>query len=123
MYDSEDTRTYAHASMSFEHRRLSANNPLVSTMMLDAKAKGLKRFDMFGIAPEGEPNHPWAGFTGFKKSFGGYPVTLPGTWDLPVHALPYKAYRWAYSARDTGVPAIRNSVSATVKRLRAAVKR
>ena len=54
VYDSADTRTYAHASTAFEHRRLSANNPLVSHMMMDAKAKGLTTFDMFGIAPEGD---------------------------------------------------------------------
>ncbi|WP_129662261.1 lipid II:glycine glycyltransferase FemX [Rothia uropygialis] len=123
VYDSEDTRTYAHASMSYEHRKLSANNPLVSTMMLDAKNKGLSRFDMFGIAPEGEPNHPWAGFTGFKKSFGGYPVTLPGTWDLPVNNLAYKAYRLAYSARETGLPKAKRLASAAAARLRKTLSR
>lgn len=100
VYDSDDTRTYAHASMAFEHRRLSANNPLVTRMMLDAKAKGLEHFDMFGIAPEGQPDHEWAGFTKFKKSFGGYAVTYPGTWDLPVTAAGYAAFRALYSGKE-----------------------
>lgn len=108
VYDSADTRTYAHASMAFEHRRLSANNPLVSFMMLEAKEKGLQRFDMFGIAPEGQPDHEWAGFTKFKKSFGGYPVTYPGTWDLPVSQGAYRAFTAAYAAREKAVPFLRN---------------
>lgn len=123
VYDSEDTRTYAHASMSYEHRRLSANNPLVSTMMLDAKAKGLQRFDMFGIAPEGEPNHPWAGFTGFKKSFGGYAVTTPGTWDLPVSLAAYRAFRAAYALREKGLPRLKKLGSRAVSSVRSVAKR
>ncbi|RUQ21234.1 lipid II:glycine glycyltransferase FemX [Kocuria sp. HSID16901] len=123
VYDSEDTRTYAHASMSFEHRRLSANNPLVSTMMLDAKAKGLKRFDMFGIAPDDEPDHPWAGFTGFKKSFGGYAVTTPGTWDLPVSLPAYRAFRAAYALRDKGLPRAKRLASRAVGAVRSLVTR
>lgn len=115
VYDSDDTRTYAHASMSFEHRRLSANNPLVSHMMLEAKERGLTRFDMFGIAPEGEPEHEWAGFTKFKKSFGGYPVTYPGTWDLPVSAAGYRAFRLAYAGKEKAVPFLRTRVLPAVR--------
>jgi lipid II:glycine glycyltransferase (peptidoglycan interpeptide bridge formation enzyme) len=122
VYDSDDTRTYAHASMSFEHRRLSANNPLVSFMMLEAKEKGLTRFDMFGIAPEGQPDHEWAGFTKFKKSFGGYPVTYPGTWDLPVSALGYRAFRLAYAAKEKAVPFVRAKALPAVRRAGAAAK-
>lgn len=115
VYDSEDTRTYAHASVDFAHRRLSANNPLVSRMILDAKAKGLSRFDMFGIAPEGQPDHEWAGFTKFKKSFGGYPVTYPGTWDLPVSQPAYRAFTAAYAAKEKGLPWVRNTAVPALK--------
>lgn len=101
VYDSADTRTYAHASTAFEHRRLSANNPLVSHMMMDARAKGLTTFDMFGIAPEGDDDHEWAGFTKFKKSFGGYAATYAGTWDLPVNKPVYAAFRAAYAAKSS----------------------
>ena len=54
VYDSDDTRTYAHASMDVEHRKLSAGIPLVVRMILDAKEKGLSTFDLFGTAPDDE---------------------------------------------------------------------
>lgn len=101
VYDSDDTRTYAHASYSFEHRKLSANNPLVTTMIFDAKNKGLKYVDLFGIAPNDDPAHEWAGFTKFKKSFGGRSVEYPGTWDLPVSRSGYRAYEGIRAIRET----------------------
>ena len=115
-YDSADTRTYAHSSVDFAHRRLSANSPLVSHMILDAKGKGLSRFDMFGIAPDGDPDHEWAGFTEFKKSFGGYPVTYPGTWDLPVNQATYRAFTTLYAAKDQTLPRLRSLLTPALHR-------
>ena len=46
--------------------------------MADAKEKGLKHVDLWGVAPEDQPDHKWAGFTAFKKSFGGREDRLPG---------------------------------------------
>lgn len=99
-YDSDDTRVYAHTAVSFEHRKLKAGNPLLSTIMMDAKEKGLKYMDLFGIAPNDDPNHEWAGFTQFKKSFGGESVAFPGTWDLAVSAQGYRAYQGIRAARE-----------------------
>ena len=99
-YDSADTRTYAHAALDDAHRKLSAGIPLLVTLMADAKEKGLKYVDLWGVAPEDEPNHKWAGFTAFKKSFGGREIAYPGTWDLPVKKLRYGAYQLARKARE-----------------------
>jgi lipid II:glycine glycyltransferase (peptidoglycan interpeptide bridge formation enzyme) len=59
------------------------------------------------VAPEDQPNHKWAGFTAFKKSFGGREVTYPGTWDLPVKKVRYGAYQLARKAREK-LRALRN---------------
>ncbi|QHK21986.1 peptidoglycan bridge formation glycyltransferase FemA/FemB family protein [Pseudarthrobacter psychrotolerans] len=99
-YDSADTRTYAHAAMDDEHRKLSAGIPLLVTLMADAKDRGLKHVDLWGVAPADQPDHKWAGFTAFKKSFGGHEVAYPGTWDLPVKKLRYNAYQLARKLRD-----------------------
>ncbi|MFI7481089.1 lipid II:glycine glycyltransferase FemX [Kocuria sp. M1R5S2] len=121
VYDSDDTRTYAHAAMDFEHRRLSAGIPLVVRMVLDAKHQGLSRFDLFGTAPEGAgPEHEWHGFTQFKKSFGGHPESSPGTWDLPVRRGRYAAYTGVRAAREKAA-AVRRALPGTAARLRAAV--
>ena len=97
-YDSADTRTYAHAALDDSHRKLSAGIPLLVTLMADAKEKGLKYVDLWGVAPADQPEHKWAGFTAFKKSFGGREIAYPGTWDLPVKKLRYRAYQLARHA-------------------------
>ncbi|MCU1548428.1 MAG: peptidoglycan bridge formation glycyltransferase FemA/FemB family protein [Arthrobacter sp.] len=99
-YDSADTRTYAHAALDDTHRKLSAGIPLLVTLIADAQQKGLKYVDLWGVAPEDQPDHKWAGFTAFKKSFGGRGVAYPGTWDLPVNKLRYGAYGLARKVRD-----------------------
>lgn len=45
-----------------------------------AKKRGCKIFDFEGIYDERFPNKSWLGFTHFKKSFGGYEVSYPGTY-------------------------------------------
>jgi lipid II:glycine glycyltransferase (peptidoglycan interpeptide bridge formation enzyme) len=98
VYDSEDTRTYAHAALDDTHRKLSAGIPLVVTLMAEAKEKGLRHVDLWGVAPADQPDHKWAGFTAFKKSFGGREVAYAGTWDLPVNKARYGAYQLARKA-------------------------
>lgn len=93
VYDSDDTRTYAHAAADDEYRKIGAGTALLGQMILDAKDKGLTSFDLYGIAPNDDPSHPWAGFSKFKRSFGGTPVTYPGAWDLPVNKFGYFVYR------------------------------
>jgi lipid II:glycine glycyltransferase (peptidoglycan interpeptide bridge formation enzyme) len=99
-YDSADTRTYAHAALDDSHRKLSAGIPLLVTLIADARDKGLKHVDLWGVAPADQPDHKWAGFTAFKKSFGGREVAYPGTWDLPVKKVRYAAYQAARKLRD-----------------------
>lgn len=94
-YDSADTRTYAHAALDDTHRKLSAGIPLLVTLIADAQAKGLKHVDLWGVAPADQPDHKWAGFTAFKKSFGGREIAYPGTWDLPVRKVRYGSYQLA----------------------------
>ncbi|HEX2248180.1 MAG TPA: peptidoglycan bridge formation glycyltransferase FemA/FemB family protein [Arthrobacter sp.] len=111
-YDTETTRVYAHAAADDTYRKLNAGIPLVVTMMMDAKASGMTRFDMWGVSPEDEPEHPWAGFSRFKRSFGGFEVAYPGSWDLPVNKVMYSAYSLARRLRDAAVPALHKARTA-----------
>ena len=52
--------------------------------ILEAKKRGMKLYNFYGIAPENSPNHPWRGITLFKKGFGGYEVNFIHAHDLPV---------------------------------------
>jgi lipid II:glycine glycyltransferase (peptidoglycan interpeptide bridge formation enzyme) len=101
-YDSADTRTYAHAALDDTHRKLSAGIPLLVTLMADAREKGLRHVDLWGVAPADQPDHKWAGFTAFKKSFGGREIAYPGTWDLPVKKVRYGAYQLARKSAQAG---------------------
>lgn len=99
VYDSETTRYYAHAAADDAYRKLSAGTALVGHMILDAKRSGLGYFDLYGIAPADDSDHPWSGFTKFKQSFGGHPVDYVGAWDYPIRKLPYAFYRTYQSMR------------------------
>lgn len=99
VYDSDTTRYYAHGAADDAYRKLSPGTALVGEMILDAKDKGLTSFDLYGIAPENQHNHPWAGFTKFKQSFGGHSVDFAGTWDLPLKPVQYWLYRTYQSLR------------------------
>ncbi len=93
VYDSPNCRYYAHAAAYREFRNLHAGSPLLANMIIEAKKNGQSEFDFFGIAPPNKPNHPWAGFSKFKHSFGGDYKEYLGTWELPVKKLHYRAYK------------------------------
>lgn len=94
-YQNEHTRYYAHAGASSnrDFRKLNAPTAIVAESIVDAHDSGLKFFDLYGISPNNDPNHPWYGFTKFKKSFGGDDVEFSGAWDFPINHLVYSLYR------------------------------
>lgn len=94
-YEHDGVIYYAHSGSDSEHRKLRAGSALVAYMLFDAKNRGFSSFDLFGIAPEDDPDHPWAGFTSFKKSFGGSVRHYPGTWDRPLKPAMYALYQAA----------------------------
>ncbi|HKC20308.1 MAG TPA: peptidoglycan bridge formation glycyltransferase FemA/FemB family protein, partial [Candidatus Dormibacteraeota bacterium] len=51
-----------------------------------AARMGCSDYDMWGIAPDSDPRHPWHGFTEFKRGYGGSEVEYVGTWDLKLSA-------------------------------------
>ncbi|MDO4919179.1 peptidoglycan bridge formation glycyltransferase FemA/FemB family protein [Kocuria sp.] len=119
-YDSPTTRIFAHSGMDAAVRKLRPNQPLIAQAMLDAAERGLAVADLFGIAPPNEPEHPWTGFSAFKRSFGGADVALGGTWDVPVSLPRYNAYRALRTARDTASTARSRVRTVVQERVRAA---
>jgi lipid II:glycine glycyltransferase (peptidoglycan interpeptide bridge formation enzyme) len=93
VFDDETTRYNLQGAQNEEFRKFHATGILTVQLILDAKEKGLKLFDCWGIAPENAPkNHPWAGFTAFKKTFDGEEVDFAGTWDLILNRSKYRTY-------------------------------
>lgn len=97
-FDHSDTRFYMQSASDKKYHKLPATYAILNEAIKDAKAKNLKNFDFWGIAPDdAEKNHPWAGFTNFKKSFGGHAVKYLGTYDLIIKPVQYKFYKLARS--------------------------
>ena len=71
-----------------------ASYALQWAMMRLARERGVRRHDLWGIAPAGAgPEHPWHGVGLFKKGFGGREVVWAGSWDLVVDPTLYRVRR------------------------------
>jgi len=60
--------------------------------ILEGKRRGCVKYNFWGIAPNDNKNHPWAGLTLFKKGFGGYRKDYVKTQDLPLSSSYYFTY-------------------------------
>ena len=92
IYDYDGVRYYMHSAADYEHRKLGAGSSILVQMILDAQSAGLKSFDFWGITTSTDKNHPWYGFTQFKKSYGGAEKIYTGTYDLPIKKFKYSLY-------------------------------
>ena len=87
---SAGTATYLHGASSNEMRNVMAPYALHWAIMKQAKERGMKHYDLWGISDD--PKSGWAGITRFKRGFGGADVSAPGTLDLPVNKFWYSVY-------------------------------
>ena len=98
-FDYDGTRYYMQGATDPDYKKPPASLAMMFTAMMDAKDLGFKVFDFWGIAPENAPkDHPWAGFTAFKKGFGGYEVDYCGTYDIVLNKTKYRLYNLARKA-------------------------
>lgn len=56
----------------------------------EAKKRGLKRYNLWGVAKEGEVNHRFWGVSVFKRGFGGQDIEYLHARDLVINPLSYK---------------------------------
>jgi lipid II:glycine glycyltransferase (peptidoglycan interpeptide bridge formation enzyme) len=60
-------------------------------MLRTAHEMGARVHDLWGAAPlDAGPDHPWYGYTLFKKGWGGRYVAWAGSWDLVVDPAIYR---------------------------------
>jgi lipid II:glycine glycyltransferase (peptidoglycan interpeptide bridge formation enzyme) len=91
--------TYLHGASLASARKVMAPYALHWQVIRDAKAAGMARYDLWGVAPDDNPEHAWAGITRFKTGFGGHRISYLGTWELPDSSVWYKLYRWVRQLR------------------------
>lgn len=75
---------YHHGASTRKYQNVTASELLQWTAIKEAKQRGLKYYNFWGIAPENSSNHPWKGLTKFKKGFGGFSEEYLHAQDLPL---------------------------------------
>jgi len=88
-----DRATYLFGGSSEEMRNVMAPYKLHWEIMREAKKRGCKIYDLFGIAPNDDEKHPWAGVSRFKRAFGGEEFTALGSWDLIFSPIKYRLFK------------------------------
>jgi lipid II:glycine glycyltransferase (peptidoglycan interpeptide bridge formation enzyme) len=83
---------YHHGASSLRYSKIPVSYLLLWEAIKEAKNRGCKKFNFWGIAPENEKNHPWAGLTLFKMGFGGYKKEYLKTQDFPLSSKYYLTY-------------------------------
>jgi len=91
--------TYLYGASSNNKRNLMAPYALQWKAIKDAKNSGCEKYDLFGIPPDDNPNHPMAGLYRFKTGFGGQIIHRPGSWDYAYKGLIYNLFRIAERLR------------------------
>lgn len=89
------TATYLHGGSSDTEKNIMAPYLLQWRTIEEAIRRGMKEYDFWGVAPNDDANHKWAGVTRFKKGFGGRVVTFPPALNSILQPQWYQAYRWA----------------------------
>lgn len=86
--DGKEAEYYEAASTPL-NRKLPGAYALLWQAMRDLKAEGYERFNLWGIAPAGQPNHRYAGVTTFKTGFGGEIVEYVPAHDMVISKVKY----------------------------------
>lgn len=92
-----DTAYYHHSGSSSKFREIPSSYFLQWNVIQEAKKRGCKYYNFWGIAPEGAKKHRFSGVTTFKRGFGGERVD----W-LHAHDLPISKLYWITHLFETG---------------------
>jgi lipid II:glycine glycyltransferase (peptidoglycan interpeptide bridge formation enzyme) len=92
---SGERATYLYGASSGQQRNLQASHALQWGAIQHSKEAGCREYDMFGISPTPDPEHPMYGLYRFKTGFGGTKVHRQGCWDYPLEEESYEQYRLA----------------------------
>jgi lipid II:glycine glycyltransferase (peptidoglycan interpeptide bridge formation enzyme) len=91
--------TYLYGASANVKRNLMAPYALQWKAMQDAREYGCTVYDLFGIPPNEDPDHPMAGLYRFKTGFGGRIIHRPGSWDYPCKPALYALFSGAERLR------------------------
>ena len=78
---------YLYGASSNEHRNLMAPYALQWEGLKLAREAGCTEYDLFGVPPTNDPQHPMHGLFQFKTGFGGHLEHRLGAWDLVLRPV------------------------------------
>jgi len=90
---------YFEAASTDLNRKLPGAYALLWQAIKDLKAEGIKRFNLWGIAPPNATHHRYSGVTTFKTGFGGEVIEYIPAHDLVINKLKYKIDELVETAR------------------------
>ena len=103
--------TYLYGASSTEKRNLMASYAVQWRALQLARECNCGSYDLFGIPPADDPDHPMAGLYRFKSGFGGRVVHRPGCYDLPLQPLRYRLFSAAERLRFVYYKRVRKRLS------------
>ncbi len=80
----QDAAFYHHGASSQHFSKTPVSYLLQWQIIKEARCRGCKIYNFWGIAPENCSGHPWAGLSLFKIGFGGYKKEYVKTQDFPL---------------------------------------
>ncbi len=92
--------TYLYGASRSVHRNFMPTYLLQWEAIRQAKHHGCESYDLYGIPPFDDREHPMSGLYRFKTGFGGQIINRAGCWDFPVRPGAYALYRIAEKARN-----------------------
>jgi lipid II:glycine glycyltransferase (peptidoglycan interpeptide bridge formation enzyme) len=81
---------YHHGASAPGGSKIPVGHLLQWEIIREAKKRGFLWYNLWGVAPEGVKNHPWAGLTVFKRGFGGVKETYLHAQDFVVRPVSYR---------------------------------
>jgi lipid II:glycine glycyltransferase (peptidoglycan interpeptide bridge formation enzyme) len=94
-----DYAYYHHSGSKTQFRSIPSSYYLQWKIIEEAKSRGCKYYNMWGIAPSDNPKHRFAGVTMFKKGFGGKQVDWLHAQDIPVSPFYCGTYAFEFIRR------------------------
>lgn len=85
-----DEADYHYGASSLEGRNYPGAYLIQWEAIKEAKKRGMKRYNFWGVAPEGEKNHRFYGVSVFKRGFGGLDFEYLHAQDLIINHLWYR---------------------------------
>lgn len=89
-----DEAAYHYGASTLDGRKYPGAYLIQWEAIKEAKKRGMKKYNLWGVAHEEEVNHRFYGVSVFKRGFGGQDIEYLHARDLVINSLSYKL-NWA----------------------------